>query len=620
MTVVDTVMLTIARDLAARGFSVIPLDHPEDTWVTDPDGIGKTAAVPWSVFQQTRPTDEQLRDWFGNGRQRNLAIVTGSISGIVAVDGDSREALAWMDAYLPHTPGRIKTARGEHRLYRHPGVLIKNKVRIRTGDSAVKIDVRGDGGYIVAQGSQHRTGILYEPIGEWSSVDALPMFDPRWLETIAPPERSAPLPEIVSAGARNSILFREAAKLRYAGLEAPEIRAALDIMNAQRCRPPLPAHEIATIVASAAKYARGQTEFATYTTPARRAGEIIAEHQGNVRLAMARLGLSFSHNAFAAKDLATYDGVTHLLDDVIVQRAWLQIDEIYRFRPSLYFLEIVIKDLARRCSFHPVRDYLDRLVWDREPRIDRWLARYGGAEDTAPDRCEDQSYLEAVSSIVLIAAVRRVRSPGCKFDESLVLEAPQGKFKSQAVRALCPNDEWFSDDLPLGVSAKEIIERTAGKWIIEASELHGYSNAQIDHLKSTQSRQTDGPVRLAYGRFSVEVPRQFIIVATTNKLTEYLRDSTGGRRFWPVRIQEFDVDALRRDRDQLWAEAAAREAAGESIRLPEALWSAAEIQQEARRLVDPWEELLEDHQSVSLAADALLVETLWSAPVAAGTH
>jgi predicted P-loop ATPase len=361
---------------------------------------------------------------------------------------------------------------------------------------------------------------------------------------------------------------------------------------------------------------QGQTTFVEYTKPESKKGEIIPNHQGNIRLALTRLGLHLSYNAFAAKDLVTYQGLTQLLDDPVVHRAWLSIDEVFHFRPSLNFFEIVVGDLARQQHFHPVREYLDALTWDREPRINTWLATYAGAVDTTTQSEADDSltYLEAVSSILFIAAVRRIRTPGAKFDELLILESPQGTLKSSALRALCLDDAWFSDDLPLGVDAKQVIERTAGKWIIEATELQGYTNAQVDHLKGMTARQTDGPVRLAYGHRSTEVPRQFVMIGTTNKLTEYLRDSTGNRRFWPVRITRFDVAALTRDRDQLWAEAAYREAAGELIRLPEALWAAAGVEQEARRQVDPWEEVID--QQIDLTDPAVLavpVEALWAA-------
>jgi len=158
------------------------------------------------------------------------------------------------------------------------------------------------------------------------------------------------------------------------------------------------------------------------------------------------------------------------------------------------------------------------------------------------------------------------------------------------LRALCPREEWFSDDLPLYADAKEIIERTTGKWIIEASELSGMSARNIDHLKSMLSREKDES-RLAYGRTRESYPRQFIIIGTTNS-HKYLQDETGNRRFWPVRLQQFNIPGLKAERDQLWAEAASREAGGASIRLDPGLYGLATVQQERRRIEDPWEEIL----------------------------
>jgi predicted P-loop ATPase len=193
---------------------------------------------------------------------------------------------------------------------------------------------------------------------------------------------------------------------------------------------------------------------------------------------------------------------------------------------------------------------------------------------------------------VLIAAVRRVREPGVKFDEMLILESEQGKAKSTAIRTLCPDSDWFSDGLPLGADAQKVVEQTTGKWIIEASELHGNRGKEVEALKAFMSRSVDGPVRMAYHRLATQRPRQFILIGTTNSVTGYLKDSTGGRRFWPVRIQEFDIKTLAKTRDQLWAEAAAREATGESIRLEEHLWDLAAQEQEKRRLVDDWEDVI----------------------------
>ena len=161
-------------------------------------------------------------------------------------------------------------------------------------------------------------------------------------------------------------------------------------------------------------------------------------------------------------------------------------------------------------------------------------------------------------TLTLIAAVRRVRTPGCKFDELLVLESPQGLLKSSALRVLSVEESWFSDDLPLNSDGKRAIESLAGRWIVEAAELNGLRRSDIEHLKSFLSRQVDR-ARMSYDRLVTAAPRQCVFIGTTNSTT-YLRDGTGNRRFWPVRVGRFDIEALRRDRDQLWAEAAAREA------------------------------------------------------------
>ncbi len=227
-------------------------------------------------------------------------------------------------------------------------------------------------------------------------------------------------------------------------------------------------------------------------------------------------------------------------------------------------------------------EYLAALRWDGVPRIGRWLAAYGGAVDVP--------YTGAVGELVLVAAVRRVRRPGVKFDEMLVLESPQGTNKSSALKLLAMRDEWFTDDLPLNAEAKRVIEALSGKWIVEAGELKGLKKGGTDHLKGFLSRTHD-KARMAYDHLDSEVPRQCIIIGTTND-GRYLRDTTGNRRFWPVAIQGFDLDALRRDRDQLWAEAATREAEGAPIRLDPALWGDAAEEQNARRVEDPFFESL----------------------------
>lgn len=338
-------------------------------------------------------------------------------------------------------------------------------------------------------------------------------------------------------------------------------------------------------------------------------GMIRKDHQDNIKRAAELLDTFFSYDEFADKMLVRTNTspAPRPLDDRAVNDLWLRIDREYHFRPSFVFFEKVVMNLAYEQSFHPVLDYLKMLTWDGTPRVDTWLRDYGGAEDS--------EYHQAVSALVLLAAVRRVKHPGCKFDEMLVLESGQGLNKSTALKALCPNPDWFSDDLPLNIDAKQMIERTLGKWIIEASDLAGKRKADIEQLKATLSRQVDGPARLAYARISVERPRQFVIVGTTNS-NSYLGDSTGARRFWPVTVKKFDAEKLKRDCDQLWAEAVIREDRGESIRLSEKLWAAAGDHQEQRRIEDAWEGVIETAvkglaRVTSTGRKQIATDTLW---------
>jgi predicted P-loop ATPase len=313
----------------------------------------------------------------------------------------------------------------------------------------------------------------------------------------------------------------------------------------------------------------------------------IATNQDNIRVALLKLGVTVRHDRFA--DRVLLDGLSGfgpVLDDAALNHLWLIFDKLFHFRPTINLTGIVISDAALLNGFHPVVDYLDGLTWDGIKRLDEWLITYAGAADT--------KYTRAVSALMMIAAVRRVRKPGCKFDEMVVLEQPEQRtLKSTALSILAVRDDWFSDDLPLNVEGKRVIEMIRGRWIIEASELSGLKKADVEHLKAFLSRTIDR-ARMSYGRLPIEALRQCIIVGTTNQLV-YLRDTSGNRRFWPVTVKAFKIDELRLVRDQLWAEAAAREAQGESIRLAEELRPAAASEQQQRLADDPFVAILAAH-------------------------
>jgi hypothetical protein len=164
-----------ALALWRRSLSVIPVPRP--------DGVhdGKRPVIKWREYQQRRPTELEIRRWFSG--PSNVAVVTGAISGVVVVDVDSPDAIGWVRANLRPTPWIVRTRRGWHCYYRHPGGQLGNRVRL----AGAKIDVRGDGGFVVGPGSVHASGASYRQVGDWAvPVAELPVFDGRLLERQRP--------------------------------------------------------------------------------------------------------------------------------------------------------------------------------------------------------------------------------------------------------------------------------------------------------------------------------------------------------------------------------------------------------------------------------------------------
>lgn len=239
-----------------------------------------------------------------------------------------------------------------------------------------------------------------------------------------------------------------------------------------------------------------------------------------------------------------------------------------------------VSAVARHRQFHPVRDTLNGLAHDGGQRLDSWLVRLAGAEDT--------SYTRAVGRKFLLQMVARVMLPGCKADHTLVLIGPQGVGKSALCRLLA-GAAYFTDTLPAITGGKDVMEHLQGVWLAELAELAPSRKSEAEDLKAFLTGTVDR-FRVAYGKRTESFPRQNVFVGTTND-EEFLRDATGGRRFWPVHVGKIDLAGLAAERDQLFAEAVAAYRAGESWWMEAAFEEAhARPMQEAARVRDSWAE------------------------------
>lgn len=250
-------------------------------------------------------------------------------------------------------------------------------------------------------------------------------------------------------------------------------------------------------------------------------------------------------------------------------------------------VETAVSIIADKRAFHPVKSYLTGLVWDGTPRLDTLFIDYLGAEDTP--------YTRAVSRKAFTAAVARTMNPGCKFDCMTVLVGKQGRYKSTILTTMA--GPWFSDSMP-SFEGKGANEQLRGVWIVEVAELEGFDKSKVEAVKGFLSRLTDR-YRPAYGHALREFPRQCVFFGTTN-VADFLRDTTGGRRFWPIDIDKQErsksvVNDLPRERDQIWAEAVTRYRAGEPLYLSGEVERSALSAQENHREIDAWEGMLHDY-------------------------
>lgn len=226
-----------------------------------------------------------------------------------------------------------------------------------------------------------------------------------------------------------------------------------------------------------------------------------------------------------------------------------------------------------RHSYHPIRDYLSGLTWDGVPRLDRIIIDYMGAEDSELNR--------AMSRKHFVAAVARVFNPGCKYDYCLIMSGAEGIGKSTLLRVM--GGKWFNDSITT-LEGKEGMEQLRRAWVVELGELSSIKRSDVEQVKAHLSKQVD-IYRAAYARRVLEHPRQCVFCGTTNEAL-FLKGDTGNRRFWVIpvvaELRKYRdwSEAIRRDRNQLWAEAVHYYKQGEPLYLSEELEAQAKQRQQ----------------------------------------
>lgn len=307
-------------------------------------------------------------------------------------------------------------------------------------------------------------------------------------------------------------------------------------------------------------------------------GEIRINHC-NLFLILANdssLSLSPRYNEFTNEILL---GDRPLSESAVVKLASILEEKYSLGRIGPETMRAVLEALASENPFHPVREWLESLRWDGEPRLEGLFPLYYGAPSTEYTRCAGRNFL--------MGAVARIMDPGCQVDHAIVLEGEQGIRKSSSIWTLFGKN-WYTTAYH-DLASKDFKEGLIGFWGVEISELAAFRKSEVEIIKSEITRIYDD-VRLAYRRDKARFLRQCVFIGTTNQ-REYLADETGNRRFWPIPCGNIDIEGLARDRELLFAEAVALYKSG----IP--WWEMPEETkdvQDSRYISDNWEARIEE--------------------------
>ncbi len=569
----------------------------------------KFASINWHVFpcsnKNKQPltkngfhvatTDEKtIREWWTKWPNAMIGVACGK-SGIVVIDIDIKDnrngALTWESIKTENIVSvEQKTQSGGRQiiLKASPNQSLKQGADVNGYHG---IDIRNKGGYIIVAPSVMLSKNKYEWLVDQSPFDMDPVETPDWVVTLFGDEGKRTrfeIPAKTKAGSRDTTVFKMACSLKSRNdMPFDQVLAAVRAYNQTQCDPPLDDSIVIKKVESAFSYKDiplemvegleelyddkpSQLEYSTVDDIQRlNSKDVKWDYVKTKKNEEKKLATSFRNmlnilrvsqdlyniyrfNEFS-KDIdivkyhkwmnkSVYPGKTVDDEDIMDLKGYLS--DKYGFQPSTTTIHEAVTTNALKHSYNPVKMYLKALKWDGVERLGSWLVDYCGAEDSA--------YTRTVGWLTLVAACARIDRPGCKYDYMTIFEGDQGIGKSQAVSIL--GGEW-GGEVNLMAKDKDTVDKMRGKWIIEVPEMVAFKKQEIEALKQFISYPKDR-VRTAYARRSKDFPRQCIFICTLNpSVSGYLIDDTGNRRFWPVLMSQIDLPCLRRDKDQLFAEA-----------------------------------------------------------------
>ena len=525
-------MLDAALSYAHLGLAVFPLV----------EGAKNPATA--KGFKNASTDEKTVRTWWTRNPNYNIGIACGN--GTMVIDLDVDEAKdedgtatlrKWEDdnGKLPETATAVTGRGGLHMLYR-----IDGEVRC-SANPKLGVDVRGDGGYIVAPPSIHPNGTQYawerDPRKhEIAEADGNVMAFIEFVQGKKDDESNKALsvPGEIESGGRNNTLFKMACSLQSKGLSNSAILAAVMAENAEKCNPPLSNNEVRRLVESALTKEKGNAEDPTKIKVALSKNENGKPHQSISNCIKAlerddRLAGRFRFNSIAYTKTVTLpvpwddgEGERPIADwDYCGLASFLE--RRYGLMSKNKAIDAVT-EVSMRNRYNPITTWLDGLEWDGEPRIDTLLPCFLGTDMS--------DYNVAVMRLFMMGAVARAYEPGTKFDYMPVLIGPQGLGKSFFLRKLGHCSDWYCDNFNT-IEGDAAAEKLRGMWIVEMAELLATKKQKdVESIKAFVTSQVD-TIRPKYARETEQRPRACVFAGTTNN-PQFLTDTTGNRRFLPV--------------------------------------------------------------------------------------